>query len=503
MTTPQGHDKDLLLREDTRLLGRVLGETLRALAGEDDFERIEAIRRTAIRFHRAQGADAEQARAELTALLNGLSIGQTLDVVRAFSYFSHLVNIAEDVHQNRRRRVHARSGSPAQRGSLAHAFETLRERGVDNAAIRAWLEGATVSPVLTAHPTEVQRKSILDAEREIAHLLTVRDRTDLTPEETRDWEAALRRQVMALWQTAMLRLSRLRVVDEVDNALAYYRSTFLSEVPRLYAEVAQSLGDDGAPLDPAQVPPFLRMGSWIGGDRDGNPYVTAETLRYALKAQASAAFTHYLDEVHRIGAELSLSSRLVKPTPALVDLAARAHDTNPHRQDEPYRQALIGIYARVARTARELAGLTAVRPPHADLPAYAAPAEFEAELAVVAESLAAHGAAGARGAAPHAAAARGPRVRLPPGRARPAAERRRARVGGRGADARGRASSSTTSSLAEPARVGPARARAREPAAAALAVRDLHRAHARASSRSSRPRRRRTRASGPSPSRTT
>ncbi len=392
MTTPQGHDKDLPLREDTRLLGRVLGETLRALAGEDGFERIEAIRQTAIRFHRAHGADADQARAELTALLNALSIGQTLDVVRAFSYFSHLVNIAEDVHQNRRRRVHARSGSPPQRGSLAHAFETLRERGVDNAAIRAWMEGATVSPVLTAHPTEVQRKSILDAEREIAHLLTVRDRTDLTPEETREWEAALRRQVMALWQTAMLRLSRLRVVDEVDNALAYYRSTFLSEVPRLYAEVAQALGDDGAPLDPAQVPPFLRMGSWIGGDRDGNPYVTAETLRYALKAQATAAFTHYLDEVHFIGAELSLSSRLVKPTPALVDLATRAHDTNPHRQDEPYRQALIGIYARVARTARDHACLTAVRPPHADLPAYAAPGEFEAELAVVAESLAAHGA---------------------------------------------------------------------------------------------------------------
>ncbi|MDH5286418.1 MAG: phosphoenolpyruvate carboxylase [Betaproteobacteria bacterium] len=390
--TTQDADKDLPLKEDTRLLGRVLGDVLRAQAGEDGYERIEAIRRTSIRFHRAQGAEADAVRAELAALLDGLPIGATLDVVRAFSYFSHLANIAEDVHQNRRRRAHARAGSPPQRGGLAHAFTSLRERGVSDAAMLDWLRRAVVSPVLTAHPTEVQRKSILDAEREIAQLLAHRDRTDMTPGEAREWEAALRRQVLTLWQTAMLRLSRLRVIDEVDNALAFYRATFLAEVPRLYAEVAASLGGAAGPLDPHEVPPFLRMGSWIGGDRDGNPYVTADALRYALRAQATLAFTHYLDEVHRLGAELSLSSRLVRPTDALMALAAVAHDANPHRQDEPYRQALIGVYARVAATARELAGLQAVRAPHAELPAYDSPEAFEKELAVIADSLAGHGA---------------------------------------------------------------------------------------------------------------
>ena len=385
-------DKDLPLKEDTRLLGRVLGDVLRAQTGDAGFERIEAIRQTSIRFHRAHDGGAAQVRAELAALLNDLTIGQTLDVVRAFSYFSHLVNLAEDVHQNRRRRVHARSGSPPQRGSLAHAFAALAAKGTGRDEILQWLDRATISPVLTAHPTEVQRKSILDAEREIARLLAARDRVEMTPDEGREWEAALRRQVLTLWQTAMLRLSRLRVVDEVENALAYYRSTFLAEVPRLYAEVAAALGEEGVPLDPAQVPPFLRLGSWIGGDRDGNPYVTADTLRYALRTQSTVAFAHYLDEVHRLGAELSLSSRLVKPSDALLDLAQRAHDANPHRQDEPYRQALIGVYARVAATARTLAGHVAVRAPHADLPPYASPDEFEAELAVVAASLATHGA---------------------------------------------------------------------------------------------------------------
>jgi phosphoenolpyruvate carboxylase len=146
----------------------------------------------------------------------------------------------------------------------------------------------------------VQRKSILDAEREIAALLIQRDRVALTPEEASASERKLRRRVLGLWQTAMLRLSRLQVVDEIENGLAYYRYTFLAEVPRLYADLARDLGID-TPA-PTLLPPFLRMGSWIGGDRDGNPFVTAQTLAQAVRAQSAVAFGHYLDEVHRLGA---------------------------------------------------------------------------------------------------------------------------------------------------------------------------------------------------------
>jgi len=385
-------DKDLPLKEDTRLLGRVLGDVLRAQTGAAGFERIEAIRQTAIRFRRAEGADAAAARTELAALLNPLPIADVLNVVRAFSYFSHLANIAEDVHQNRRRRAHALAGSPPQRGSIAHALERLAASGVDGAALARWLPDALVCPVLTAHPTEVQRKSILDAEREIVRLLVWRDRVALTPEETAEFDAALHRQVLELWQTAMLRLSKLQVKDEIDNGLAYYRYTFLDQIPKLYADLAARLARDFG-LDDAPLPPFLRPGSWIGGDRDGNPFVTADTLNYAIRAQSALAFEHYLGEVHRLGAELSLSSRLIHPTDALRGLADLARDENPHRQDEPYRQALVGIYGRLAATARALSGYAPPRPASVAGEPYPSPATFRADLDVIAASLATHGAA--------------------------------------------------------------------------------------------------------------
>jgi phosphoenolpyruvate carboxylase len=383
-------DKDLPLKEDTRLLGRVLGDVLRAQTGEEGFARIEAIRQTAIRLRRAAPGDAAaHVKDELASLLNPLPIAQVLDVVRAFSYFSHLANLAEDVHQNRRRRAHAFAGSPPQSGSIAHAFDRMRDAGIGPDALKAFFADALVSPVLTAHPTEVQRKSILDCEREIVRLLQWRDRGELTPEELDTMHKGVYRQVLSLWQTAMLRLSKLEVKDEIDNGIAYYRHTFFDEIPRLYAGVdaryAQECGSG------ATVPPFLVMGSWIGGDRDGNPYVVAQTLQYANRAQATAALAHHLEQVHQLGAELSLSSRLVTPTPALLGLAAATHDPNPHRRDEPYRQALVGIYARLAATAMALAGYAPPRPPYAVMPPYAMPAELCADLDTIATSLVSHG----------------------------------------------------------------------------------------------------------------
>ena len=345
--------KDQPLREDTRLLGRLLGDVLRAQTGDDGYALIEAVRQTAIRFRRAAPAEATAVRAELSTLLNDLSIPVTLDVVRAFSYFSHLSNIAEDVHQNRRRRAHAHAGSPPQVGSVAAALTNVARNGVTSDELDAWFAEALISPVLTAHPTEVQRKSILDCEREIARLLMWRDRIPLTPDETQEFATGLYRQVLSLWQTAMLRLSKLQVHDEIDNGLAYYRYTFLAEFPRLYEGLSKGIARTFAnpPATPS-LPAFLRMGSWIGGDRDGNPFVVAATLDYAIRAQAGVAFDHYLDEVHRLGGDLSLSARLVHPTAELLALAEASHDGNPHRQDEPYRQALVGIYARLAATMR-------------------------------------------------------------------------------------------------------------------------------------------------------
>lgn len=365
------------LFEDIRLLGQILGDTVRQQEGEQTFELIEAIRRLSVAFQRK--ADVEAGR-DLDTLLARLSPNETVSVIRAFTYFSHLANLAEDCHQLRRQAdLEAVDAHPD--GSLAHSFELFAQAGVRAPAIERALSRSLVSPVLTAHPTEVQRKSILDAERTIAELLAARPNLRGLRARARN-ETALRASIAQLWQTRLLRYSKLAVRDEIENVLSYYRATFLHEIPRLYAELEELLG--------ARVPSFFRMGSWIGGDRDGNPNVTADTLLMAVRLQAETALRHYLTEVHELGAELPVSNTLVGSTQALRKLADRSGDDNPHRADEPYRRALIGIYARLAASLRKLTGTEALRHAVAPSAPYAAPADFVADLRIVADSLQSH-----------------------------------------------------------------------------------------------------------------
>ena len=377
-----GPDKDAPLFADIRLLGRLLGDVIRDQEGEEIFAIVERVRALSVRFHRHDDANA---RAELDALLNGLTREQTNLVVRAFSYFSHLANIAEDQHHVRRARAHALAGSQPRPGSVAHAVTRAGELGIGKERLAGFFAMADIAPVLTAHPTEVQRKSILDREWKIARLLDARDRQPLTPDELAENEEALRRAIQILWQTRMLRTAKLSVMDEVNNALSFYDTTFLRALPRLHNAIEDDLG--------APVPAFLRPGSWIGGDRDGNPFVTAEILGKALNAQSRKAFVHYLDQVHELGGELSSSELLVSIADELRTLVARSPDRNPHRDDEPYRRAIAGIYARLAATARELDHMEALRHPVADAPPYADCAEFAAELDILDRSLRMHGSA--------------------------------------------------------------------------------------------------------------
>ncbi|WP_250533349.1 phosphoenolpyruvate carboxylase [Caballeronia sp. AZ10_KS36] len=384
-------DKDRPLFEDIRFLGRVLGEVLREQEGDAVFDMVEAIRQTAVKFRREDDVDASQT---LEKRLRALSPEQTVSVVRAFSYFSHLANIAEDRHHNRRRRIHALAGSAPQPGTIAYAIERMREQKNVSATrkmLQNFFDDALIVPVLTAHPTEVQRKSILDAQHDIARLLAERDQ-ELTARERAQNESVLRARVTSLWQTRMLRDARLTVADEIENALSYYRATFLAEIPALYADIEAALAEHGLPT---RLPPFLQMGSWIGGDRDGNPNVTAETLDAAITRQATVIFEHYLEEVHKLGAELSVSNLLAGASDALLALADASPDHSPHRTDEPYRRALIGIYTRLAASARVRLGegVVAVRSagrgaaPIRATP-YADAAEFTRDLNVLIESLA-------------------------------------------------------------------------------------------------------------------
>ena len=370
--------KNRPLVDDIRLLGRILGDVIREQDGHEAFELVERVRKLSVAYRLKKDASAGRV---LDRLLKNLSGDQTVSVIRAFSYFSHLANIAEDRHHVRRRAHHEAQGH-LQEGSLAMSFERLARADIRADEIARSLAAAHISPVLTAHPTEVQRKSILDAERAIARQLEARD-GGRNERELKDNEALMRARVTQLWQTRMLRTAKLAVADEIENALSYYQATFLRELPRLYREIEEALPGH-------EVAPFLRMGQWIGGDRDGNPNVGVATLRLALSRQSEVALRFYLTELHELGSELSLSQTLAPVTPAMLALAERSPDHNPHRADEPYRRALIGMYARLAATLHQLSGTEALRHAVAPQHPYLNAEELLADLRVIEASLKHH-----------------------------------------------------------------------------------------------------------------
>jgi phosphoenolpyruvate carboxylase len=375
-------EEDARLRNDIRLLGRILGDTVRDQEGADVFDLVERIRQTSIRFHRDED---RLARRELEVILDGMSISETVRIVRAFSYFSHLANLAEDQNNIRQMRARSSAGGTPGAGTLAETLSHARTAGFSAANLRQFFAGALVSPVLTAHPTEVRRKSTMDREMEISALLDQRERVKFTPEEIEAGDEQLRREVVTLWQTNLLRRTKLTVLDEVANGLSFYDYTFLREVPRLHCTLEDRL-NEGDDETRGELASFLRMGSWIGGDRDGNPFVTAEVMRGTLKMQSSRVLRFYLEELHALGAELSLAAHLADVSEELRLLAERSPDSSPHRSGEPYRLAVSGIYARLSATALKLDVVT-MRQPVGEAAAYANAGEFKADLDILDRSL--------------------------------------------------------------------------------------------------------------------
>ncbi|WP_029430924.1 phosphoenolpyruvate carboxylase [Blastococcus sp. URHD0036] len=377
---------DAPLREDIRLLGRVLGEVIAEQTGDEVLDLVERTRVAAFGVRRS---DVD--RAELAGSLGELDVRDANHVIRAFSHFSLLANLAEDIHHERRRLFHRRSGSPPQPGSLAASFRILDDADLDAGTVAEALAGALVVPVVTAHPTEVRRKTITQVQRQVTELIRRRDRSadDLAGDP--EWSGKLWRSVLTLWQTALLRLSRLRLQDEIDEALRYYELSLFEVIPAINTQLRRALQDrwpDAGLLDR----PMLQPGSWIGGDRDGNPFVTADAVRRATTRQAETALGHHLAELVELRTELSMSDRLVTPTDELRELAVRSGDESPFRADEPYRRALIGLHARLAATAERVLGRVPGEAPPVPGEPYADPVELLADLAVVDASLRSHGA---------------------------------------------------------------------------------------------------------------
>jgi phosphoenolpyruvate carboxylase len=381
------------LREDIRLLGRVLGDTVREQHGEATYELVDQIRRHSVRFRRE---DDQAARQALESTLDSLSREQMLQVIRSFSYFSLLANIAEDQHQIRLQRRSALAGDAAAEGTMGHALDQFQAAGLSPAEVLELLGHAQIAPVLTAHPTEVRRHSILHEQMQLARLLRERDLTPPTPEERTESEEELRRIVLTLWQTRLLRPSKLSVLDEVANSLETHERTFLREVPRLYAQLEDrlrvSLKQSKAPqADELELPNFLHVASWIGGDRDGNPFVTAQVLDATLRLQSECVLRHYLAELNSLGLELSISALLANPSDALLKLAEASPDQSQHRMDEPYRRAISGLYARLASTYQNLIGRKPALPALGEAPAYESAQALLADLNIIHRSLKANG----------------------------------------------------------------------------------------------------------------
>jgi phosphoenolpyruvate carboxylase len=352
-------------RAAVRQLGRLLGDVIREQYGQATFDQIETIRSRSVGEHRRGERDAA-----LSATLMGLSVADMLLLIRGFAIFSQLANIADD-HLLRREGL---SGpSPLEQLSL----------DLTGPEARRFLNQAVMTPVITAHPTEVRRKSILDREAAITGLLEAADRGSKTAEV----ETALKREVRTLWQTRMLRSVRIGVSDEIENAVSIFETTFLPQVPALKRRLARLFGLEGL------TPACFQLGSWVGGDRDGNPFVTAETLDYALRRQGEVVLDWHLRELHVLGSELSISTEFASVTDALTALADAGHDANPQRDDEPYRRALVGCYARLAATRQAVLGRAPLRAGSVDAPAYRTPRDLADDLAIVADSLTDSGAA--------------------------------------------------------------------------------------------------------------
>lgn len=383
--TKVGREATEPMREDIRLLGAMLGDTVREQNGEEVFDLVERARVESFRVRRS-----EIDRAELATMFTGIDIHRAIPVIRAFSHFALLANVAEDIHRERRREVHVVAGEAPPDSTLAATYHKLDAAGLSAEAVSDALRGALVSPVITAHPTETRRRTIFDTQNRITRLMRMRMHGLVETEDGRLIEQELRRQILTLWQTALIRLSRLKVADEIESGLRYYPASFFEVVPKVNSAVRDALRGRWPDAELLQRP-ILRPGSWIGGDRDGNPNVTADVVRLATGSAANTALAFYFDELALLEQELSMSARLVGVDEEISALASAC--TVEARADEPYRRAVRVIRARLTATAADVLERMPEHVLYDGLPAYRSAAEMQADLSVIDTSLRNHGSA--------------------------------------------------------------------------------------------------------------
>ncbi|QQS44777.1 MAG: phosphoenolpyruvate carboxylase [Acidobacteriota bacterium] len=354
--------KDAPLSADIHRLGDLLGETLRRQGGRRLFDIEERVRLLCKQLRSSHSPATE---AKLKRLLHGLSLDEAIGVIRAFAVYFQLVNIAEQHHRIRRKR-HYELHTPdqPQRGSLADTFRRLKaqmeqsgERAV-RSAVQDVIDRLEIVPVMTAHPTEAARRTLLEKHRRVADLLASFDEPELPRRTLDELQLKLAAEVESIWQTDEVRHTRPTVLDEVGNTLYYFDTTLFDAVPVMHEELERRLEESfpGVRLRDGAAP--IRFGSWVGGDRDGNPYVTPEITWESLRLQQRLVLRKYLESVADLSRRLSESSRFLDTTNELrasiaadiAEMPATADEVRRRNPEEPYRQKLSFIYRRLERT---------------------------------------------------------------------------------------------------------------------------------------------------------
>ena len=399
LTSDDAEAKEAPLRRDVRSLGYLLGRTLKRQAGEELFQKVESLRRLTTEQREARihlGAEAEQRAAgesdliaRVEELISPLTLAEVYQITKAFAVYFELINLAETNHRKRRRRARTLTNRlPALPGTFRGTLERLREGGLGPEAVLELLREIEVTPVFTAHPTEVARRTVLFKRRRIAVQLERLDRLPLSDDESISSEERIAREITALWQTDEIRRRQPTVTDEIKMGLDYYPNVLIKTLPEVYAEMASAFNETyKLNWRAGQLPNVISMGSWIGGDRDGNPYVTPETTREALSMARETILQHYIKATDNLQERLSLSAHQQNVSGRLrssletyrASLTAALDEVGKHPEAEIYRRFLAFVLYRL----RAALDVTDVRAEEA----YADAASFIADLAIVRESL--------------------------------------------------------------------------------------------------------------------
>jgi len=411
-----GELKEAPLRRDVRSLGMLLGEVLREQAGEDVFAQVEELRQGTIRRREAEDQGATVAAADhaahAMALVHELPVERALLLTRAFGFYFELINLAETNHRKRRRLALQLSGAAGkQRGSLAGTLHAMVRVGISAEEAMEWLRKVLIVPVFTAHPTEVARRSVMFKRRRIGELLAELDRIPLPVEDLARLEEQVLAEITSLWQTDEVRSRRPTVYDEIKMGLDYYDVSIFATLPSLYREIAAALNAAyGLSLEVHDLPKVLSFGSWIGGDRDGNPFVTPDVTRNAIQLAREHLLGFYDEQLQKVIDLLSTSAQQMPVSEALrarlEEYEARmrtveSQATGQNFEFELYRRFLICVRVRARRTLQP-AGVIAVQLPRPStlvesheelakvLPGYKSAGEFLSDLNILRDSLAAN-----------------------------------------------------------------------------------------------------------------